>query len=159
MENFFNLGSFVIQAINLAIIVYILKRFIFDPYLLYLEEAERKQREIDEATNTIASIRETAEIEANTLIAEAHKTSFEMREHAKHVAHKNAEDILATAQKESEDLKAKALAEIDQKERAIRSALKQETLKLAINVNKKLLGDEGKAFSGYIEKNLETVNN
>ena len=48
----FNLWSMLIQVVNLAIVLFILKKFLFKPYLALVQKTETEQAEI-------ASVHET----------------------------------------------------------------------------------------------------
>ena len=93
----FNLGSMLIQIVNLAVVLFVLKKALFDPYLKLVEKTEKDQAEINAMHETVEKIRKNAEKEATALISDAHKKAFEMREHAAKNAAKNTDDIVAQA--------------------------------------------------------------
>lgn len=154
MWNFFHFGSFVIQAINLAIIIWILRKFLFVPFLAYLEETEKKQQDIDDAAETIARIREESEKEANKVISDANAQAFQIRDRAKSVADDKAHKIVADAESQATLIKTQAQQDLDSAERKVRDKLQKEVLGIALDVNKKLFKEESKANKDFIKANI-----
>lgn len=104
----FNLGSMLIQIVNLAIVLFVLKKALFDPYLKLVEKTETDQTEIANVHATVEKIRKDAEKEATSLVSDAHKKAFEMREHAAKNAAKNADDIVAQAEEQARIIRERA---------------------------------------------------
>lgn len=104
----FNLGSMLIQIVNLAVVLFVLKKFLFDPYLKLVEKTEKEQKEIASVHETVAKIRKDAEAEATSLVSDAHKKAFEMREHAAKNAQKNADEIVVQAEEQARIIRERA---------------------------------------------------
>lgn len=127
-----------------------LRKFVFKPYLAYVAEQEIKQKQIDEAADTIARIREEAEKEANKVIALANAQAFEIRNNAKSVAQEQADQIVADAQEQASIIQKKAQKDIETQKRKVEKELKQEALGLALAINKKLFKSKSKANAEFI---------
>jgi len=142
----FNFGSMLIQVINLGVVLFVLKKFLFDPYLKLVEKTEADQKEIASVHETVAQIRVQAEKEANELVSEAHKKASEMREHAAKNAQKNADDIVDQATEQARIIRERAEGEI--------TVLEQTA---AVSLNKKLLGQSNTARQDFMKAHLDEV--
>jgi F0F1-type ATP synthase membrane subunit b/b' len=67
MDTLFDLSSFIIQAINFAIVFLVLRSFIFKPYMRYLEEETLKREELDSKLKQSESLLVTAKSDAEKL--------------------------------------------------------------------------------------------
>lgn len=153
----FNFGSMLIQIINLAIVLFVLKKFLFDPYLKLVEKTETEQKEIASVYETVAQIRDIAEKEANSLISDAHKKAFEMRENAAKNAQKNADDIVVQATEQARIIRERAEGEITVLEQSFAKRMKEGVMSAAITLNKKLLGQSNTARQDFMKAHLEDV--
>jgi F0F1-type ATP synthase membrane subunit b/b' len=98
----------LIQVANLAIVLFVLKKTLFDPYLKMVEKTEADQAEIANVHAMVEKIKKDAEKEATALVSDAHKKAFEMREHAAKNAQKNADDIIAQAEEQARIIRERA---------------------------------------------------
>ena len=153
----FNFGSMLIQIINLGVVLFVLKKFLFDPYLKLVEKTEADQREIASIHETVAQIRAQAEKEANELVSDAHKKAFEMREHAAKNAQKNADDIVNQATEQARIIRERAEGEITVLEQNFSNRMKEGVMTAAVELNKKLLGQSNTARQDFMKAHLEDV--
>lgn len=153
----FNLGSMLIQIVNLAVVLFVLKKALFDPYLKLVEQTEIDRREIAAVHETVEKIRKEAEKEATALISDAHKKAFEMREHAAKNAQKNADDIVAQAEEQARIIRERAEGEIHALEQTFAKRMKDGVMTAAVELNKKLLGQSNTARRDFMKAHLEDV--
>ncbi len=153
----FNLGSMLIQIVNLAVVLFVLKKALFDPYLKLVEKTEKDQKEIENMHATVEKIRKDAEKEATALISDAHKKAFEMREHAAKNAAKNADDIIAQATEQARIIRERAEGEITALEQTFSKRMKEGVMSAAVELNKKLLGQSNTARHDFMKAHLEDV--
>jgi F-type H+-transporting ATPase subunit b len=153
----FNLWSMLIQIVNLAIVLFVLKKALFDPYLKLVEKTETEQKEISAVHETVERIRKEAEKEATTLVSDAHKKAFEMREHAAKNAQKNADDIIAQADEQARIIRERAEGEIHALEQTFAKRMKDGVMTAAVELNKKLLGQSNTARRDFMKAHLEDV--
>ena len=153
----FNLGSMLIQIVNLAVVLFVLKKALFDPYLKLVEKTEKDQKEIENMHATVEKIRKDAEKEATALISDAHKKAFEMREHAAKNAAKNADDIVAQAEEQARIIRERAEGEIHALEQTFARRMKDGVMTAAVELNKKLLGQSNTARHDFMKAHLEDV--
>ena len=153
----FNLGSMLIQIVNLAVVLFVLKKALFDPYLKLVEKTEADQKEIANVHSTVEKIRKDAEKEATALVSDAHKKAFEMREHAAKNAQKNADDIVAQAEEQARIIRERAEGEIHALEQTFAKRMKEGVMSAAVELNKKLLGQSNTARHDFMKAHLEDV--
>lgn len=147
----------LIQVINLWIVLFVLKKFLFTPYLALVEKTEKDQAEINAMHETVEKIRKDAEKEATALISDAHKKAFEMREHAAKNAQKNADDIVAQAEEQARIIRERAEGEIHALEQIFAKRMKDGVMTAAVELNKKLLGQSNTARQDFMKAHLEDV--
>jgi F0F1-type ATP synthase membrane subunit b/b' len=153
----FNLGSMVIQIINLAIVLFVLKKALFDPYLVMVEKTEHEQKEIAHIHATVDKICKDAEKEALALVSDAHKKAFEMREHAAKNAENNADSIVAQATEQARIIVERAEGEVQALEQTFAKKMKDGIMTAAVTLNKKLLGTSNTARQDFMKAHLEEV--
>ena len=153
----FNLGSMLIQIVNLAVVLFVLKKALFDPYLKLVEQTEKDRKEIAAVHETVERIRKEAEKEATALVSDAHKKAFEMREHAAKNAQKNADDIVAQAEEQARIIRERAEGEIHALEQTFAKRMKDGVMTAAVELNKKLLGQSNTARRDFMKAHLEDV--
>jgi F-type H+-transporting ATPase subunit b len=71
MDTLFDLSSFIIQAINFAIVFIVLRSFIFKPYMKYLEEETAKRAELEKKLADSSAILADAKEESEKIIDKA----------------------------------------------------------------------------------------
>lgn len=147
----------LIQIVNLAIVLFVLKKALFDPYLKLVEKTESEQKEIAAVHETVERIRKEAEKEATALVSDAHKKAFEMREHAAKNAQKNADDIVAQAEEQARIIRERAEGEIHALEQTFAKRMKDGVMTAAVELNKKLLGQSNTARRDFMKAHLEDV--
>lgn len=155
--NAFNFGSMLIQVINLGVVLFVLKKFLFDPYLKLVEKTEADQKEIASVHEAVTQIRAQAEKEANELISEAHKKALEMRENAAKNAQINADDIVDQATEQARIIRERAEGEITVLELNFSKRMKEGVMTAAVALNKKLLGQSNTARQDFMKAHLEDV--
>lgn len=147
----------LIQIVNLAVVLFVLKKFLFTPYLALVEKTEKEQKEIASVHETVAKIRKDAEAEATSLVSDAHKKAFEMREHAAKNAQKNADDIIAQAEEQARIIRERAEGEIVALEQSFAKRMKDGVMTAAVELNKKLLGSSNTSRKDFMKAHLEDV--
>jgi len=68
---FFTLETLIIQTIILALVIYTLNRFVFKPYLKYLDELEAKQEKLEKDYLNIDKLIADAEERKEKILEEA----------------------------------------------------------------------------------------
>lgn len=144
MSELINFDALIIQTINLAVIVYVLYRFIFKPYLIVLDAEEKQALEIEELHKNAKSFKDQANKEAAAIVDEAKEDAKTIRTEARALAQGEAAAVLALASQEADATRAKGMADIAQEKAALETELKSKVLTIAISLNQKLFGKSAK---------------
>ena len=135
-----NLGSLLIQAINLSVVVYVLYRFIFKPYLAFIDEEGLKREAFETNARAAEHIISDAWKEASSILEAAKNQSRVMIADSEGLAKKEHALIIADALKEAEQLKAKAAQDIEREREILHDELRTKVLSIALRANEKLFG-------------------
>ncbi len=109
---FFTLETLVIQTIILLLILWVLNRFVFQPYLQYLDKESEKRKKLESDYNNIEKLNNEAEAKKEALLLQARQDAEQMRKDAADLAKKEAQIIKDQATQEASSMKNSALAEI-----------------------------------------------
>jgi len=63
--------TFVVQFVILVVILFILNRFVFQPYLAYLDTWEERQKKVEEDYNKADAILEAKRQEGDEILSQA----------------------------------------------------------------------------------------
>jgi len=149
--------SMFVQVINLAIVLFILKKFLFTPYLKLVDKVEAEQAEIDRIYTIIDKIKKDAEGEASKILWNATTRATEIRESAVENAQKHAYKIIADAEKKAQLALEKADNEIKSVELDFQKRMKEGVMTAAVSLNKKLLWQSNTARQDFMKAHLEEV--
>ena len=135
-----NLGSLFIQLINLSVVVFVLYRFIFKPYLAFIDEEIEKKRIFDENAHAAEHIISNAGKEAATILEKAKNEARAIVADSEGLAKKEYSLILSDARKEAEQIKIKASKDIENERVQLHEELRDKVLSIALHANEKLFG-------------------
>jgi F-type H+-transporting ATPase subunit b len=144
MSELINLDALFIQTINLAVIVYVLYRFVFKPYLAVIDSEEKKAHEIEKLHKNAESMKKDAEEAAQSIVDEAKKDAKTIRAEARSLAKEESNSLVAEATKEADSIRAKGLADVAAEKAELENELKSKVLSVAIKLNSKLFGTSEK---------------
>jgi len=82
MGAFVNLGSFIIQFVNICIIIFVLNKFLFKPYLAYMLTEDKKRSELEKAYDEMEEAKKEAKKEAKLILDEAKKDAESIKKNA-----------------------------------------------------------------------------
>ena len=101
---FVTVETFVVQFIILCVVLWVLNKFVFKPYLAYLDEWEEKQKKLEEDYKNIESITKDAHLNAENVLLEARKTAQLLISEAETIAKKKREEIISKAELDARDM-------------------------------------------------------
>jgi F-type H+-transporting ATPase subunit b len=119
-----HLDALVYQTIILIVILYVLNKFLFQPYLQYLDEYSKKQKKIEEDYKNIDKLVADAESEKKSILEEARKTGDTIISEAESIAAKKKSAIMDKADKEASDLLDASKADIEKERQSMLSQVK-----------------------------------
>jgi len=153
---FVTIQTFIIQFVLLIIVLYVLNRFVWKPYLKYLDETEKKQKKLEEDYKNIDKLVQGAEEKKETILSEARKKGDDIVNHAESIAKKKKEDILTKAETEAKALIETSKLEIEKERLSMMNSLKGGVIDLILKMNSKLFGEE-KHTREYLEKEIQSL--
>lgn len=141
MDTLIDWSSFFIQAINFAIVAFVLSRFFFKPYLKFLDEEAAKRKDLEEKLTKQAHILEEAHNQAANIVdqakVDARITATEIVENSR----KEGAEIVARANKDAELTRSKGFADIASERKTMETEMKKRVIDVALALNAKIFGD------------------
>jgi len=156
MSGFVTPSAFVIQFIILLLILWVLKKFIFIPYLQYLDKWEDKQRKLEDEYRNIDALVAWAKEEKKSILKWARKKSEEMISEAEAIAKNKKNTIVEKAEKEAFDIVESWKKEVEKEKLSMLSDVKWNIIDLVLKFNKKLFGKET-VSADFVEKEIELM--
>ena len=146
MADLIHVPTLVIQAINLGIIVFVLWKFFFKPYLAFLDVEAQKRIKLEEDISSSAHIVDDARIDAKTMANEIVE-----------IARKEAETIRTEAATEAELARKKGFADVEHERKVLADTMKQKVLDVALKMNEKLFG-KNEANEQFLKNSHKDIN-
>lgn len=153
---FFTLETLVIQTIILVLILWVLNRFVFKPYLVYLDKEAEKRKKLETDYNNIEKLNKEAVEAKEALLAEARTDAATIRKDATEIAKKEAQVIKDSAILEAASIKNSALSEIAKEKETMLNDVKAKSIDLILKFNAKLFSRE-KVNKDFIETELASI--
>lgn len=151
---FVHVDALILQTVILFVILWVLNKFLFKPYLEYLEEYAKKQSKIEQDYRNIDKLVADAESEKQSILDQARKTWDEIISEAETIASKKKTVILEKADKEAFQLLESSRVDIEKERQSMLGQAKGKVLDLAVKLNSKLFDNE-KASKDFLEKSLK----
>ena len=148
MADLIHVPTLVIQAINLGIIVFVLWKFFFKPYLAFLDVEAQKRIKLEEDISSSAHIVDTARTEAEKIRDDARIDAKTMAE---------AETIRTEAATEAELARKKGFADVEHERKVLADTMKQKVLDVALKMNEKLFG-KNEANEQFLKNSHKDIN-
>lgn len=136
-----NLGFFLFQVFNFAILVILLYALAYKPILNMLENRKKKIAQGIEDARIAADARANAEKEAQEIITKAQAEAAQKIREATDRADKIAQEIQAKADAEAAKIREEALASVTEERDQILADMRGQIAALAIAAANKLIGE------------------
>lgn len=153
---FVTVETFVIQFVILLVVLFVLNRFIFQPYLSYLDEWEAKQKKVEDDYKNIDTLVEEKNKEAEKLLTDARLRWNLLIEEAEIRAKNKEASILKLAQEWADALIDAAKVQAEYEKKSMLSEVKSNILDITLKLNWKLFKNE-KISKDFIEKNIDSL--
>lgn len=151
-----DISSLIIQSINLAIIIFVLWRFLFSPYLKYLDEEAKKRHKLESEIAKSAHIVDDAHGQASNIINQAKIDAKQMASQITDNARKEAFDITTKAQHDAELARAKGFEDIAHERKALQEELKAKVIDVALKMNEKLF-QKSETHTEFLKSNAKNI--
>ncbi len=153
---FVTVETFIIQFIILLVVLWVLNKFVFKPYLAYLDEWEAKQEKVQEDYNNAEKILEEKRQQWDKMLENARMKWNLLIEESETLAKQKKEKILLDAETEAQNAVNAGQKQIEQERRWMLSDMKENVMNLALKLNEKLFQDE-KASKDFMKKHIDTL--
>ncbi|MCA1570749.1 MAG: F0F1 ATP synthase subunit B [Chloroflexi bacterium] len=130
------------QVINFLILLFLLNRFLFKPILARLDDRSAKITKGLEDAETAARDRELARAEREAAVAEARKEANEMIARANKIAEDTRNEILTSARTDAEKVSTRAREEIVAEKDKAMAEIRGQVANLALEAAGKLVRRE-----------------
>ena len=147
----FDLNALIIQSINLIIIVWVLHRFLFKPYLAFLDEEDAKRTQLEKDHAASVHIIDDAKLEARKILEASNKDAKNAAATILENARKSAEEMALEAQREAEHARQKGFADIEHERKALKEEMQQRVIDVALKMNEKLFGEKNDANVEFLK--------
>lgn len=153
---FVTVETFVIQFFILLLVIWVLNKFLFKPYLAYLDEMEAKQKKLEKDYKNIDKLIKEANDEKEVILKEARTKWDEIMSEAENIWKKKRENIIFRAENDAKDLFEWARSEIEKERTFMLNSIRSNVVSLVVKLNSKLFKQEN-ITRDFIEKELETI--
>lgn len=136
-----NLGYLIVQILNFAIILVVLRAWVYKPLLGMLQKRRETVEKGLEDARVAAEARENAEKDASEIISDAQNKAAQIIREATEKAEVVNREVRSVAEADLAKQRETALAEIAQERERSLSELRSEVAALAIAAAQKLIGE------------------
>ena len=149
-------SAFVVQFILILTILWVLNKFLFKPYLEYLDKWEERHKKLEKDYNNIDKLIQGANDQKQQILAEAKDKWNELINEAKALAEQKWDGIVSYAKEEANNLMESSKQQIERERLAMMKDMKSKVVDIALKLNAKLF-DKEKVSRDYLEKNIDSV--
>jgi F-type H+-transporting ATPase subunit b len=135
---FITVETFVIQFIILLIVLWVLNKFLFKPYLAYLDKWEDNQKKLEEDYNNIDNLISEANKKKENILEDARKQADVLITDAESLAKIKKESMLTKAELEAKAIIESGKNEIEKEKLSMLNGVKSKLTSLVLKFNKKL---------------------
>lgn len=133
-----DIPSLAIQSVNLAVIIFVLWKFFFSPYLRYLDEEAKKREKLESELQKSANIVKDAHDQADNILDQSRVDAKMIATEITENARKEATEIIAKAHVDADAARSKGFADIAHEKKVILEELKGRVVDVALKMNEKL---------------------
>lgn len=143
--------ALMIQSVNLAIIIFVLWKFFFAPYLRKLDEEAAARNALAEEQKKSGHIVEAAKDQASNIIDQSKVDAKIVANEIIENARKEAQEITHHAQADADAARTKGFADVAHERKMLEQELSARVIDVALKMNQKLFGKN--------ESNVEFLKN
>lgn len=136
-----NLGYLIVQILNFAIVLVVLRSWAYKPIVNMLEQRRETIAQGLEDARIAAEARANAEKEAEGIVAEAQKQANQIVREATERAEQAAGELRSEAEREAEEARQTALAEGEQLKQQTLGEVRGQVASLAVAAAHKIIGE------------------
>lgn len=153
---FVTVETFIIQFIILLIVLWVLNKFVFRPYLAYLDEWEAKQAKVKADYDNADAIVAEKTRQGDEILEKARMKWNAVIEEAESLAKTKKDRIISEAEKSASEVKHAAMVDIEKQKDSMLSGVKSQVIDMALKLNGKIFKDQ-KASKDFLEKHIDSL--
>ncbi|MBC7498113.1 ATP synthase F0 subunit B [Candidatus Gracilibacteria bacterium] len=138
MSALFDLSSFIIQAINFAVVAFVLRKFFFVPYMAYLDAEAIKRRTLEVEIAKSANILTDAHNQATNIIDQSKVDAKLIASEIAENARKESVELIKKAHADADAARSKGFDDIALERKMIIDELRSKVIDVALKMNEKL---------------------
>ncbi len=153
---FVSLDTFFVQFIILFVVLWVLNKFVFKPYLAYLDEWEERQKKIEKDYKNIDNLINQANEQKENILKEARQKSDEIIYEAELVANSKKSIIIEKAENEAKEIVESGRRQIEKDKLSMLSDARWNIVDLIVKFNKKLFWEE-KVSREFVDREIDLI--
>jgi len=153
--------SLILQIINFAILLLLLKKFAYGPIMSILEERRRKIEESLRSAKEIETEKALVSKKGEEIIKEAHAKAQSILDQGKRQASEIINNAEAKARERDEQIMKETKARIEQEATEVRRSLRGEAVNLVTLATERIIGKkiDAQADNALIRESVQEVTN
>ncbi len=153
---FFTLETLLIQTIILIVILWVLNKFLFKPYLAYLDKWEENQKKLEEDYKNIDKLINDANKQKEEILKDARNKANLIVSEAEDLAKNKKASILEKAEQEASAIISWAREEVEKEKLSMLNWVKAKLVDIIIKFNKKIFNNND-LNKDFVEKQLANI--
>lgn len=130
------------QIVNFVILLFLLKRFAYKPFLAVLEQRKKRIEEGIKKADEIEKKTEEIKVRREEILEKAKGKSFRIIKEGEKRAEERSKEIISSAEKEKNEILEKGREEIKSERRATEKNLREEAIKMSLILSEKFLEEK-----------------
>lgn len=141
------------QLINFVILLYLLKKFAYKPFLTVFEQRKKRIEEGIKKADEIEKKTEEIKVKREEILENAREKSFRIIKEGEVRGEEKFKEIVVRAEKEKNEIFEKGKREIELKKHEIEKKLREEAIEMSLILSEKILEEKLNA-----EKDKKIIN-
>lgn len=154
--HFFTLETIVIQTILLLLIIWVLNKFLFQPYLEYIDKEAEKRKKLEEEYKNIHKINQEAQAKKEEILQDAKKQAQIIQNQAEDLAKQEAVRIKNKATDEAQMMKNSAMNDIKKEKQNMLQDIQSQVVDLIMRLHVRIF-DTQKPNRDFIEQEMKKI--
>jgi len=153
---FFTLETLIIQSIILFIVLWVLNKFLFKPYLAYIDKWNKEQQKLKNDYENIDSLLKKAEADKEDILKNAKIKADEIIKDAENIAKQKKSSILESAETEAKFILEAWNIALEKEKLSMLNWVKSNLIDIVLKFNKKIFSSSD-LNKDFVEKQIALI--
>jgi len=153
---FFTLETLIIQSVILFIVLWVLNKFLFKPYLAYIDKWNKEQQKLKNDYKNIDKLFKQAEEEKEELLRVAKQKAEQIIKDAENIAKQKKSSILESAETEAKSILEAWNIALEKEKLSMLNWVKSSLVDLILKFNKTLFSSN-ELNKDFVEKQIALI--